>query len=132
MQTIRTLLAQVYCNRDRLSDELVAQIVEPTSHPAAASAFASIIFAPKPENSFNEGLHKLRAHGVPLCLMYGEKTVSCASIDRCPLCLSSDFGIHAGCKFAPKLISLAGNQVMASSSCFFVTATVVERQIVRS
>ncbi|GAQ85781.1 putative alpha/beta hydrolase fold containing-protein [Klebsormidium nitens] len=71
--TIRALLAQVYCNRERLSDELVAQIVEPTSHPAAASAFASIIFAPKPENSFNEGLHKLRAHGVPLCLMYGRE-----------------------------------------------------------
>jgi hypothetical protein len=57
----------------------VAQIVEPTSHPAAAAAFASIIFAPKPENSFNESLEKVQSHNIPLCLMYGEnETVSWA------------------------------------------------------
>jgi hypothetical protein len=72
LQTIRALLAQVYSDPSRLSDELVAQIVEPTSHPAAAAAFASIIFAPKPENSFNESLEKVQNHNIPLCLMYGE------------------------------------------------------------
>ena len=53
---IRRLLQLVYADKGALEDGLVADIKAPTDHPGAAAAFASIIFAPKAESSFDQNL----------------------------------------------------------------------------
>lgn len=46
----------MYADRTAIDDKLVMQIIKATDHPAAAAAFASILFAPRAHTDFGENL----------------------------------------------------------------------------
>ncbi|CAJ1934189.1 unnamed protein product [Sphenostylis stenocarpa] len=71
--SIAEILNQVYADHSRNVDNLISRIIETTRHPAAAAAFASIMFAPQAELSFNQSLSRCRKNNVPICLMYGKE-----------------------------------------------------------
>ncbi|KAK7258201.1 hypothetical protein RIF29_32721 [Crotalaria pallida] len=71
--SIAEILNQVYANRATNVDNVFSHIIETTRHPAAAAAFASIMFAPQAELSFGEALSRCRTNNVPICLMYGKE-----------------------------------------------------------
>lgn len=54
--SILELLKQVYVDPSTKVDKVFSRIVETTQHPAAAASFASIMFAPKGQLSFQEAL----------------------------------------------------------------------------
>ncbi|KAH9315768.1 hypothetical protein KI387_024395, partial [Taxus chinensis] len=72
-ESIKNVLKQVYADHSAITDELLLRILEATEHPAAAASFASIIFAPKGELSFNEILSRCRELNIPICLVYGKE-----------------------------------------------------------
>lgn len=53
------ILKQVYSDHTTKIDEVYSRIIETTQHPAAAASFASIIFAPQGQLTFNETLDRL-------------------------------------------------------------------------
>ena len=72
--TIKGLLGLVYADPKAVDEQLVAEIIEPTRDPHAVSAFASIVFAHKPRETFDEMLASIREVGrVPVGLMYGRE-----------------------------------------------------------
>lgn len=71
--TIRSLLGQVYADVDRVGDTLVEQIVLPTTQPAAASAFASILCSPGSSISFDDMMERVADQEIPLLLCYGKE-----------------------------------------------------------
>ncbi|KAL7126177.1 hypothetical protein ABFS83_14G168000 [Erythranthe nasuta] len=72
-RTIAEILKQVYADYSTKGDEVFSRIVKTTQHPAAAASFASIIFAPKGQLSFDESLTRCRMNNTPICLMYGKE-----------------------------------------------------------
>lgn len=72
-KSIAEILKQVYADHSTKVDNVFLRIIETTRHPAAAASFASIMFAPQAELSFDEALSKCRANNVPICLMYGKE-----------------------------------------------------------
>ncbi|XP_042438243.1 pheophytinase, chloroplastic-like [Zingiber officinale] len=72
-KSIRDILKQVYSDHSVKIDKVFSQIIEVTEHPAAAAAFASIMFAPGGQLSFQESLGRCAVSGVPICLMYGRE-----------------------------------------------------------
>ncbi|XP_078436256.1 pheophytinase [Wolffia australiana] len=72
-RTIRDVLKQVYVDHSINVDKVFSTIVEVTQHPAAPASFASIMFSPRAELSFQEALIRCREQDVPICLMYGKE-----------------------------------------------------------
>lgn len=72
-EAIKNVLKQVYVDHSAMTDELLLRILEATEHPAAAASFASIIFAPQGELSFNETLLRCQEMNIPICLIYGRE-----------------------------------------------------------
>eukprot|EP00850_Spirogloea_muscicola_P010654 SM000063S20044 [mRNA] locus=s63:494967:497651:+ [translate_table: standard] len=68
---LRALLRLVYADDSAVSDALLADMLAPTAHPAAAAAFASILFAPRGLSTFGRNLQRIAEHGLPACLVYG-------------------------------------------------------------
>lgn len=71
--SIQEVLKQVYADHSIKVDNVFSHIIETTQHPAAAAAFASIMFAPKGQLSFQEALSRCKLQSVPICLMYGKE-----------------------------------------------------------
>ncbi|CAN4076835.1 unnamed protein product [Withania somnifera] len=72
-ESIAKVLKQVYADHTIKVDKVFARILETTKHPAAAAAFASIMFAPRGQLSFEEALSGCQMNKVPVCLMYGKE-----------------------------------------------------------
>lgn len=60
--SIQEVLKQVYADHSIKVDNVFSRIIETTQHPAAAAAFASIMFAPKGQLSFQEALSRYATH----------------------------------------------------------------------
>ena len=71
--TIGRILGGVYANKDRVGQELIQSIIEPTEAPAAASAFASILCSPSSAKPFAEMLAEIRKSNIPVALTYGKE-----------------------------------------------------------
>ncbi|URE33311.1 alpha/beta hydrolase fold [Musa troglodytarum] len=71
--SIQEVLKQVYADHSINVDKVFSHIIEITQHPAAAASFASIMFAPRGQLSFQEALSRCQVEGVPICLMYGRE-----------------------------------------------------------
>ncbi|KAH6765865.1 pheophytinase [Perilla frutescens var. hirtella] len=71
-RSVTEILKQVYADHTTKVDEVYSRIIETTQHPAAAASFASIIFAPQGQLSFEETLNRCRKNNTPICLMYGK------------------------------------------------------------
>ncbi|PRQ54914.1 putative chlorophyllase [Rosa chinensis] len=72
-RSIVQILEQVYADHSTNIDKVFSRIVETAEHPAAAASFASIMFAPKGQLSFNEALSSCQMSNIPVCLMYGKE-----------------------------------------------------------
>ncbi|KAK9128787.1 hypothetical protein Syun_017584 [Stephania yunnanensis] len=72
-RSIGEVLKQVYADHSIKVDKVFSRILEVTEHPAAAASFASIMFAPKGELSFQEALLRCQMSNIPICLMYGKE-----------------------------------------------------------
>ena len=71
--TVKAMLSGVYADEKAWGDRLVNQIIEPTKHRLGEHVFTSILFAPKPEHTFEETLDCVRSQGIPLLLLYGRE-----------------------------------------------------------
>ncbi|GAB4828033.1 hypothetical protein Ancab_034946 [Ancistrocladus abbreviatus] len=71
--SIADVLKQVYADHSTNVDKVFSQILQTTQHPAAAAAFASIMFAPAGKLSSRESLSRCQENNVPICLMYGRE-----------------------------------------------------------
>ncbi|KAL6009919.1 hypothetical protein ACLOJK_000350 [Asimina triloba] len=71
--SIREVLKQVYADHSTKVDKVFSRILETTQHPAAAASFASIMFAPKGQLSFQEALSRCKVNNVSICLIYGKE-----------------------------------------------------------
>ncbi|KAI0511739.1 hypothetical protein KFK09_012371 [Dendrobium nobile] len=69
---IKEILKQVYADHSTKVDKVFSRILEIVQHPAAAASFASIMFAPRGQLSFQEALTRCDLQNVPICLMYGK------------------------------------------------------------
>ncbi|XP_072975815.1 pheophytinase, chloroplastic [Typha angustifolia] len=72
-RSIQQVLKQVYADHSTKVDKVFSRIIEITEHPAAAASFASIMFAPKGQLSFQEACSRCQIQGVPICLVYGRE-----------------------------------------------------------
>ncbi|KAJ3681057.1 hypothetical protein LUZ60_015546 [Juncus effusus] len=72
-ESISEVLKQVYADHSTDVDKVFARIIETTRHPAAPASFASIMFAPRAQLSFQETLSMCEVQGTPICLMYGRE-----------------------------------------------------------
>ncbi|XP_022876638.1 pheophytinase, chloroplastic-like isoform X1 [Olea europaea var. sylvestris] len=72
-RSIEQILDQVYVDHATKVDKVFSRIIETTQHPAAAASFASILFAPQGQLSFNEALSRCRMNNLPICLLYGKE-----------------------------------------------------------
>ncbi|KAI3845872.1 hypothetical protein MKX03_012066 [Papaver bracteatum] len=72
-RSIAEILKQVYADHSIDVDTVFTRIIKTTEHPAAAASFASIMFAPKAQISFDEALSRCKLNDVPICLMYGKE-----------------------------------------------------------
>ncbi|KAI3918034.1 hypothetical protein MKW92_053786 [Papaver armeniacum] len=72
-RSIAEILKQVYADHSTDVDTVFSRIIKTTEHPAAAASFASIMFAPKAQISFDEALSRCKLNDVPICLMYGKE-----------------------------------------------------------
>lgn len=72
-RSIAEILKQVYADHSTDVDTVFSRIIETTEHPAAAASFASIMFAPKAQISFDEALSRCKLNNTPICLMYGKE-----------------------------------------------------------
>ncbi|KAG0480415.1 hypothetical protein HPP92_010988 [Vanilla planifolia] len=70
---IEEILKQVYADHSTKVDTVFSRIIDISQHPAAAAAFASIMFAPRGELSFQEALTRCEVQNVPICLIYGKE-----------------------------------------------------------
>lgn len=57
-RSVTEILKQVYTDHTTKVDEVYSRIIETTRHPAAAASFASIIFAPQGQLTFDETLNR--------------------------------------------------------------------------
>lgn len=57
-ESIKEILEQVYADHSTKVDNVFSRILEITRHPAAAASFASIMFAPRGQLSFDEALSR--------------------------------------------------------------------------
>lgn len=57
-RSIHDILKQVYADHSTNVDKVFSRIVEITQHPAAAASFASIMFAPRGQISFQEAISR--------------------------------------------------------------------------
>ncbi|KAJ6802785.1 pheophytinase, chloroplastic isoform X1 [Iris pallida] len=71
--SIAGILKQVYANHSTNIDKVFSRIIETTEHPAAAASFASIMFAPQGQLTFQEAITRCQLQNVPICLMYGKE-----------------------------------------------------------
>jgi len=71
--TVCKLVQQVYASQDRCDPELVTRICEAASAEYGANVFASILFAPRPRESFDDALAAAADNGVPVGLFYGKE-----------------------------------------------------------
>ncbi|GAB5030829.1 Hypothetical protein NocV09_00401050 [Nannochloropsis oceanica] len=71
--TVKSMLGAVYADDKAWGDRLVEQIMTPTEHKHGQSVFTSILFAPKPEHTFEETLASLQQADIPLLLLYGRE-----------------------------------------------------------
>ncbi|XP_062228842.1 pheophytinase, chloroplastic [Phragmites australis] len=71
--SIQDILKQVYADHSTNVDNVFSRIIETTQHPAAAASFASIMFAPRGQISFQEALSRCQSQGIPISLMYGRE-----------------------------------------------------------
>nr|UZQ20143.1 pheophytinase [Poa pratensis] len=72
-RSIQKILRQVYADHSTNVDKVFSRIIETTEHPAAAASFASIMFAPMGQISFQEALSRCQKQGIPISLMYGKE-----------------------------------------------------------
>uniref|UniRef100_A0A2C9VM85 AB hydrolase-1 domain-containing protein n=1 Tax=Manihot esculenta TaxID=3983 RepID=A0A2C9VM85_MANES len=72
-KSIAEILKQVYADHSTNVDQVFSRILEITQHPAAAASFASIMFAPQGQLSFEECLMRCKMNNLPICLMYGKE-----------------------------------------------------------
>ncbi|KAI3993428.1 hypothetical protein MKX01_007873 [Papaver californicum] len=72
-RSIAEILKQVYADHSTDVDTVFSRIIKTTEHPAAAASFASIMFAPKAQISFDEALSRCKLNNIPICLMYGKE-----------------------------------------------------------
>ncbi|XP_035823725.1 pheophytinase, chloroplastic isoform X1 [Zea mays] len=72
-KSIQDILKQVYADHSTNVDKVFSRIVEITQHPAAAASFASIMFAPRGQISFQEAISRCQDQGIPISLMYGRE-----------------------------------------------------------
>lgn len=72
-ETVKAMLGAVYADEKAWGDRLVEQILVPTEHKHGQSVFTSILFAPKPEHTFEETLTQLQQKNIPLLLLYGKE-----------------------------------------------------------
>ncbi|KQK17633.1 pheophytinase, chloroplastic isoform X1 [Brachypodium distachyon] len=72
-RSIQNILRQVYADHSTNVDKVFSRIMETTEHPAAAASFASIMFAPRGQISFEEALSRCQSQGIPISLMYGKE-----------------------------------------------------------
>ena len=71
--TVKSMLGAVYADDKAWGDRLVEQIMTPTENKHGQSVFTSILFAPKPEQTFEETLTSLQKADIPLLLLYGRE-----------------------------------------------------------
>jgi len=70
-ETIKSMLQLVYVNKEAASCGVMVQgIINPTEHPLALEAFASIAFSPKTEVEFHEMARRI---DVPVMMLYGKE-----------------------------------------------------------
>ncbi|KAA8515616.1 hypothetical protein F0562_018773 [Nyssa sinensis] len=72
-RSIGDVLKQVYADHSTNVDKVFSRILETTEHPAAAASFASIMFAPQGQLSFEEALSRCQVNNIPICLLYGKE-----------------------------------------------------------
>jgi len=72
-QAVKSMLGAVYADDKAWGDRLVEQIMAPTENKHGQSVFTSILFAPKPEHTFEETLTSLQKANIPLLLLYGKE-----------------------------------------------------------
>ncbi|VAI89312.1 hypothetical protein VPH35_130181 [Triticum aestivum] len=72
-RSIQKILRQVYADHSTNVDKVFSRIIETTEHPAAAASFASIMFAPMGQISFQEALSRCQRQDIPISLMYGKE-----------------------------------------------------------
>ncbi|XP_068663377.1 pheophytinase, chloroplastic [Aristolochia californica] len=72
-KSIHEILKQVYADHSTKVDKVFLRILDTAQHPAAAASFASIMFAPKGELSFEEALSRCQMENIPICLIYGKE-----------------------------------------------------------
>lgn len=72
-KSIAEILKQVYADHSTNVDQVFSRILEITQHPAAAASFASIMFAPQGQLSFEECIMRCKMNNLPICLMYGKE-----------------------------------------------------------
>ncbi|CAI9102915.1 OLC1v1001289C2 [Oldenlandia corymbosa var. corymbosa] len=72
-ESIAEILKQVYADHSTKVDKVFSSIVDVTKHPAAAASFASIMFAPRGQLTFEEALSRCKMSDIPICLMYGKE-----------------------------------------------------------
>ncbi|KAK3129344.1 hypothetical protein QOZ80_6BG0478090 [Eleusine coracana subsp. coracana] len=72
-RSIQDILKQVYADHSTNVDKVFSHIIEITEHPAAAASFASIMFAPRGQISFQEALTRCQRQHIPISLMYGRE-----------------------------------------------------------
>lgn len=99
-RSIEQILDQVYVDHATKVDKVFSRIIETTQHPAAAASFASILFAPQGQLSFNEALSRYGQQEIKLqhkfiwnpCILSQIKDLQLAFHYRCrmnnlPICL---------------------------------------------
>lgn len=67
------LLKQVYATEEKCDAELVEQICEAAEAEYGPNVFASILFSPRPRESFDDALRDVYKSGIPVGLFYGKE-----------------------------------------------------------
>ena len=114
--TIGRILGGVYANKDRVGQELIQSIIEPTEAPAAASAFASILCSP----SSRLAPHSIRSERVrpdpvhTTCTHARESGFTLSSMDVTT-------ALNRSCRAHPEPLNIRGarqhEQPLAATGC---------------
>ena len=75
--SIEEVLKQVYADHSTRVDKVFSRIIETTQHPAAAASFASIMFAPKGQLTFQEALNRYRKISCSLSVAFNHRHSTC-------------------------------------------------------
>lgn len=70
--TVCALLQQVYSSPERCDADLVDKICEAAEAEYGPNVFASILFSPRPKQTFDDALRATYQAGVPIGLVYGK------------------------------------------------------------